>query len=154
MTPEGKVLQGERLVRNYLYDNGLYNSLINKFSLFKPAAVRLKKTASVGSRQHKVRIHEFGEWKTCVFPTLAGWMFRLSSSQGGYEYKSPCGKVFGSRGSTLRFLMNEVGLSYSKILVLKKLMKNCNFRINTRENDRYIKSLPVSQNFLIFIQNR
>ena len=93
-------------------------------------------------------------WKNCDYHSLDNWKFRLSTEGQRFEYKSPDGEVFDSRGSVLRVLIKQGRTSYSELMMLKKLLKNNDNKINLKENDRFIRTLPVNQNFFIFIKTR
>ena len=154
LSPEGKVLQGKSKVKEYLMKNNLYTSHIDKFSLM---AAEVKKTKthenSKGLENTACRYNQ-GGWKECDFKSLKSWKFRLAIEDRRYEYMSPDGKVFISRGSVLRFLIKQGRTSYSELMQLKTLMKNNYNQHHLKKNDRFIRTLPADLNFLIFIRTR
>ena len=134
-------------MKQYLFKNNLNSTLTDpeKFTMLKSKPVKSKILQSV--MEERV-------WKNCDYHSLDNWKFRLSTEGQRFEYKSPDGEVFNSRGSLLRVLIKQGRTSYSELMMLKKLLKNNDNKINLRENDRFIRTLPVNQNFLIFIKTR
>ena len=134
-------------MKQYLFKNNLNSTLTDpeQFTMLKSKPVKSKILQSV--MEERV-------WKNCDYHSLDNWKFRLSTEGQRFEYKSPDGEVFNSRGSLLRVLIKQGRTSYSELMMLKKLLKNNDNKINLRENDRFIRTLPVNQNFLIFIKTR
>ena len=147
LSPDGTIHQGERRMKQYLFKNNLNSTLTDpeQFTMLKSKPVKSKILQSV--MEERV-------WKNCDYHSLDNWKFRLSTEGQRFEYKSPDGEVFNSRGSLLRVLIKQGRTSYSELMMLKKLLKNNDNKINLRENDRFIRTLPVNQNFLIFIKTR
>ena len=134
-------------MKQYLSKNNLNSTLTDpeQFTMLKSKPVKSKILQSV--MEERV-------WKNCDYHSLDNWKFRLSTEGQRFEYKSPDGEVFNSRGSLLRVLIKQGRTSYSELMMLKKLLKNNDNKINLKENDRFIRTLPVNQNFLIFIKTR
>ncbi|XP_023319689.1 spindle pole body component 110 isoform X2 [Eurytemora carolleeae] len=147
LSPDGTILQGERRMKQYLSKNNLNSTLTDteQFTLLTSKPVKSKTLQS----EMEERV-----WKNCDYHSLDNWKFRLSTEGQRFEYKSPDGEVFYSRGSVLRVLIKKGRTSYSELMMLKKLLKNNDNKINLKENDRFIRTLPVNQNFFIFIKTR
>ena len=147
LSPDGTILQGERRMKQYLSKNNLKSTLTDteQFTLLTSKPVKSKTLQS----EMEERV-----WKNCDYHSLDNWKFRLSTEGQKFEYKSPDGEVFDSRGSVLRVLIKQGRTSYSELMMLKKLLKNNDNKINLKENDRFIRTLPVNQNFFIFIKTR
>ena len=134
-------------MKQYLSKNNLKSTLTDteQFTLLTSKPVKSKTLQS----EMEERV-----WKNCDYHSLDNWKFRLSTEGQRFEYKSPDGEVFDSRGSVLRVLIKQGRTSYSELMMLKKLLKNNDNKINLKENDRFIRTLPVNQNFFIFIKTR
>merc|ERR1712183_349823 len=100
----------------------------------------------------------WGRWRSDYIPCLPGWMFSIGHRNCNkvVRYKSPCGKVFMSRGSLIRFLLKNKMRTAEQVLSLKKLLKRNQAKhfSEVLRNDKYIKNLEADFNYLMFLKIR
>jgi len=167
LTPGGKVIRGHRLLSEYLVQNGLHTQLFDQFALLKkprvtetsrknsvPRAPKSKNVAAAVQADESML-----RWRDFDHSLLKDWKFKMlflgSTAPVSIHYMSPCGRVFKSRGPAIRFLLEERNLSYGQATYLKNIMKLRQTNVcQLKKNDAYLKTVPTSQNLLIFLKQR
>jgi len=184
LSPNQLILRGKKQIYLYLVETGTYSAEeFQKFIFNKSESIyslgnrhsgevdfekserlnKCKETFILKSHgKNKVGSVQvgttWGKWRSDYIPSLPGWMFSIGHRNCNkvVRYKSPCGKVFLSRGSLIRFLINNKMRTTEQLLSLKKLLKT-NQAKHFREvlrNDKYIKNLEADFNYLMFLKIR
>jgi len=98
------------------------------------------------------------EWRDDDIPCLPGWQFSIGrkKSKRKIRYKSPCGKVFKSRGPLIRYLHENNLKGRQQLITLKKLLKTNQSKHfeALRTNDKFIKNFTPDWNYLLFLKIR
>ena len=98
------------------------------------------------------------EWREDDIPCLPGWQFSIGrkKTKRRIRYKSPCGKVFQSRGPLIRYLHENNLKGKQQLITLKKLLKTSQSKQfeDLRTNDKFIKNFTPDWNYLLFLKVR
>ena len=124
---------------------------------FQPSRKEIQKRIQTNSSKGNLKTI-WDDWRDDNIPCLPGWQFSIGRKkvQRKIRYKSPCGKVFQSRGPLIRYLHENNLKGKDQLLTLKKLLKKNQSKHfeELRTNDKFIKNFTPDQNYLLFLKIR